>query len=138
MVLQTLEAPAVTTFRASDDYHPGQTGYYKGYQGDPTGAKGCSFPYCVYYQGTTAIIGEALAIKPSKDNYWSTNARQPGSFCDKPEGTQHCREPYSEMQSAISSYTTAQVALTPAHFGADLPQAESRGLVRRSLALGRC
>ena len=110
MVLQTLEVSEVTTFRASDDYHPGQTGYYKGYQGDPTGTKGCSFPYCVYYQGTTAIIGEALAIKPSKDNYWSTNARQRGSFCDKPAGTEHCREPYSEMQSAISSYTTAQVA----------------------------
>ena len=74
----------VTTFRASDDYHPGQTGYYPGYQGDPTGEKGCTFPYCVYYQGTSAIIGEALAIKPSKDNYWSSNGPdgngQRGSF----------------------------------------------------------
>ena len=27
MVMQTAEIPAVTTFRASDDYGPGQTGY---------------------------------------------------------------------------------------------------------------
>lgn len=70
-VLQTLEVPAVTTFRASDDYHPGQTGYY---DGPPAGSnprvatKGCTFPYCVYYQGTSAIIAYALDLKPSKDN----------------------------------------------------------------------
>jgi hypothetical protein len=37
---------------------------------------------------------------------WSTTARQPGSFCDRGG----CQEPYSEMQGAISAYTTAQVA----------------------------
>eukprot|EP01052_Picozoa_sp_SAG31_P072801 SAG31_NODE_31801_length_364_cov_0.573585_1_plen_106_part_10 len=82
-VLQTLEVPAVTTFRASDDYGPGQTGYYDvpPSGGNPrVASKGCTFPYCVYYQGTTAIIAYALDLKPSKDYYWSTTARQPGSF----------------------------------------------------------
>jgi hypothetical protein len=115
--MQSIEIPAVTTFRASDDYGPGQTGYYptqKNASIPPTdGSKGCTFPYCVYYQGTSAIIAHALDLKPSKDNYWST-ALQPGSAFNRhgphPTFLNDTHEPYNEMQSAISSYTTAQVA----------------------------
>ena len=54
----------------------GQTGYYptqKNASLPPTdGSDGCTFPYCVYYVGTTSIIADALALKPSKDNCMST------------------------------------------------------------------
>ena len=115
-ILQTIEIPSVTTFRASDDYGPGQTGYYptKRTGKPPTnGSTGCTFPYCVYYVGTTSIIAHALNLKPSKDNYWST-ALQRGSAFNRnpwqPTFLNDTHEPYNEMQSAISSYTTAMVA----------------------------
>jgi hypothetical protein len=76
MVLQTAEVPAVTTFRASDDYGPGQTGYYPTAKpGKPPtdGSTGCGFPYCVYYVGTTSILAYAMQLGPSKDNYVSCN-----------------------------------------------------------------
>ena len=70
MVLQTAEIPAVTTFRASDDYGPGQTGYYptqKNASLPPTdGSTGCGFPYCVYYVGTTSILAWGMDLGPSK------------------------------------------------------------------------
>lgn len=70
MVLQTAEIPAVTTFRASDDYGPGQTGYYptqKNVSLPPTdGSTGCGFPYCVYYVGTTSILAWGMDLGPSK------------------------------------------------------------------------
>ena len=81
MVLQTAEIPAVTTFRASDDYGPGQTGYYptaRPGKNATDGTHGCGFPYCVYYVGTTSILAHAMQLGPSKDNYWST-ALQGGS-----------------------------------------------------------
>ena len=60
----------MTTFRASDDYGPGQTGYYptqKNASLPPTdGSTGCGFPYCVYYVGTTSILAWALQLGPSK------------------------------------------------------------------------
>jgi hypothetical protein len=117
MVLQSIEIPAVTTFRASDDYHPGQTGYYPQQPNasvPPTdGSTGCTYPYCVYYVGTTSIIAHALQLKPSKDNYWST-ALQKGSAFNRngyqPTFLNDTHEPYNEMQGAISSYTGAMVA----------------------------
>ena len=114
-VLTTAEIPAVTTFRASDDYGPGQTGYYPTARpGKPPsdGSTGCTFPYCVYYVGTTSILAYALDLKPSKDNYWSTPL-QPGSAFNHqkyPSTLNDTHEPYNEMQSVISSYTTAMVA----------------------------
>ena len=71
MVLQTAEIPAVTTFRASDDYGPGQTGYYP-HANNPDGENGCGFPYCVYYVGTTSILAYAMQLKPSKVLYWNS------------------------------------------------------------------
>lgn len=62
-VLQSVEMPSVTSIRSSDDYGPGQMGDY------PTQKKNsspivhrdaCSFPYCVYYVGTSSIITHAL------------------------------------------------------------------------------
>ena len=57
----------------------------------------------------------ALDLKPSKDNYWSTPLQQGSAFAKrhnnwKPTMLNDTHEPYNEMQSAISSYTTAQVA----------------------------
>lgn len=94
---------------------PGQTGYYPTQKpGKPPtdGSTGCTFPYCVYYVGTTSILAYALDLKPSKDNYWSTPL-QPGSAFNHekyPSTLNDTHEPYNEMQGAISSYTTAMVA----------------------------
>lgn len=91
MLLQTLEIPAASQFRASDDYHPGQT-------------VGCRFPYCVYYIGTTSIMAHALGLAPSKDNFWSTDVQT-----DSPYGNKTI-EPYGEMQAAVLAYSTGPVA----------------------------
>ena len=63
MLLQSVELPAVSQFRASDDYGPGQSA-------------SCRFPYCVYDLGTSSILAWALGLAPSKDNFWTTP--QPG------------------------------------------------------------
>ena len=59
MLLQSVEVPTVSQFRASDDYGAGNDAQ-------------CGFPYCVYYVGTTSILAHAMQLGPSKDNYWST------------------------------------------------------------------
>eukprot|EP00051_Salpingoeca_urceolata_P017933 m.248958 g.248958 ORF g.248958 m.248958 type:complete len:817 (+) comp19081_c0_seq6:1182-3632(+) len=107
MVLTSAEIPAVTTFRASDDYHPGQTGYYPT-PDDPSGSLGCRFPYCVYYIGTTSILAHALDLGPSKDNMWTSEV-QPGNPYDGKK-VNSTREPYSEMQGAVSALSTGPVA----------------------------
>lgn len=43
-VMMAAELPAITQVRAGDDYGPGQTAT-------------CSFPYCVYYIGTSSLMG---------------------------------------------------------------------------------
>lgn len=68
-----------------------------------------------YYVGTSSILTYALDLRPSKDNYWSTPLQQGSAFAKqhnpwKPTMLNDTHEPYNEMQSAISSYTTAQVA----------------------------
>jgi hypothetical protein len=83
--------PALTQFRAGDDYGPGQT-------------KTCGFPYCVYYIGTTSLLGYALELAPSKDGFWSTEM-QPGSAF--PDAT----EPYAAMLAAVAAFSTAPVQL---------------------------
>ena len=50
-VLQSVELPAITNARASDDYHPGND---------------------QWNIGTSSILAYAVGIAPSKDNYWST------------------------------------------------------------------
>ena len=93
LVMMSSELPAITQFRAGDDYGPGQT-------------QGCSFPYCVYYIGTTSLLGWSLDIAPSKDGFWSAEL-QPGS----PFGRGNATEPYAAMEAAIAVYSTAPVQL---------------------------
>lgn len=88
MLLQSIEVPAGSQFRASDDYGPGQSA-------------GCGFPYCVYNIGTTSILAWALGLAPSKDNFWSTP--QPGGAYG------NHTEPFNAMQAAISAYSTGPV-----------------------------
>merc|ERR1719183_357082 len=82
-ILQSVEVPAVTNFRASDDYDPG-------------GGR------LNWILGLSSIVADALALAPSKDNYWSTRT-QPG----KDYGAE---EPYSELEAAIITYTAGPVA----------------------------
>ena len=90
-VMMAASLPALTQFRAGDDYGPGQT------------AK-CGFPYCVFYIGTTSLLGFALELAPSKDGFWSTEL-QPGSAFHS------ATEPYSAMLATIATYSTAPVQL---------------------------
>jgi len=111
MLMHTVKVPAVTQFRASDDYHPGQTGPWP--ETTAKGGQGCHFPFCVYYVGTTSLLGWALGVAPSKDNYWSV-ANESG---DPYRGA---TEPYSEMQSAISALSTGPVATSDKPGSADV------------------
>ena len=107
LVMMAAELPALTQFRAGDDYGPGQT-------------TKCSFPYCVYYIGTTSLLGWALDLAPSKDNFWSTTI-QPGS------AFHNATEPYPSMEAAIATYSTAPVQL-----------GDGVGFTNVSLALATC
>jgi len=91
MVMQTVEIPAVSQFRAGDDYGPGQS-------------TGCGFPYCVYNIGTSSIIAWALGLAPAKDDFWSTTDEGP----DSPYRNT-TTEPFNEMEAAIASYSTGPV-----------------------------
>lgn len=51
-VLQSLEIPAVTQIRASDDYHPGSNDWRP--------------------LGLTSMFVDALDLIPTKDNFWSS------------------------------------------------------------------
>ena len=88
MLLQSVEIPAVSQFRASDDYGPGQS-------------SGCGFPYCVYDIGTTSILAWALGLAPSKDNFWSTP--QPGGAYG------NSTEPFNALQASIAALSTGPV-----------------------------
>lgn len=91
--MMATELGSLSQFRAGDDYGPGQT-------------QSCGFPYCVYYIGTTSLLGWALDIAPSKDGFWSQEF-QPGS----PFGRGNATEPYASMEAAIAVYSTAPVQL---------------------------
>lgn len=109
LVTMAAELPSLTQFRAGDDYGPGQPA-------------GCSYPYCVYYIGTTSLLGWALALAPSKDIFWSTEF-QPGS----PFGHGNATEPYSAMEAAVAVFSTAPVML-----------ADGVGFTNVTLALATC
>ena len=93
LLMMAVELPALTQFRAGDDYGPGQTA-------------GCSYPYCVYYIGTTSLLGWALDVAPSKDGFWSSEV-QPGS----PFGRGNATEPYAAMEAAVAVLSTANVMI---------------------------
>lgn len=85
-ILQSVEIPAVTNARASGDYHPG---------GDQWKAI-----------GTTGIFAWAVAIAPSKDNYWSTDHQNGSAYSDHAT----IAEPYNRLQAAVSTLSKGPVA----------------------------
>mmetsp|Transcript_37428 Transcript_37428/g.117006 ORF Transcript_37428/g.117006 Transcript_37428/m.117006 type:complete len:541 (+) Transcript_37428:1079-2701(+) len=90
-VLQSLEIPAVTQARASDDYHPGKV-------------DDCEWPTCQWYQGHSALLLQAVGLAPSKDDFWTT-ADQPGNPKYKPTDV----ETHSEFLGAVAAYSTGPV-----------------------------
>jgi len=82
-ILQSLEIPAVTQARASTDYHPGAT---------------------QWNVGQTSIFAHAVGIAPTKDNYWSTSVQPGNPYKDNPT------EPYTRLQSAVSTLSSGPVA----------------------------
>jgi hypothetical protein len=83
-IMQSVEIPAVTNTRASDDYHPGND------QWQPL--------------GTSSIFAWALAIAPTKDNYWSTDVQTGSPYKDNPT------EPYNRLQAVVSTISKGPVA----------------------------
>jgi len=81
-ILASVEIPAVTQARASDDYQPGGDQWHQ--------------------LGTSAMFAYALGIAPSKDNYWSTSV-QPGN----PYG--NGTEPHNRLQAAVLTITKGPV-----------------------------
>ena len=85
-VLQSVEMPAVTQVRASDDHVPGAN--YNNMQ---------------WRIGYSSLLAWALAIAPFKDNYWSTT-QQPGSSCG------NSLEISPALQEAISVFSAGPVS----------------------------
>ena len=84
-IMQSVEIPSVTNARASQDYHPGMD------QWSPI--------------GTTGVFAWAVAIAPTKDNFWST---------DKQNGTSYpygkiASEPYNRLQAVVSTLSKGAV-----------------------------
>ena len=114
LLMMAVELPGITQFRAGDDYGPGQTA-------------GCSYPYCVYYIGTTSLLGWAIDVAPSKDGFWSAEV-QPGS----PFGRGNATEPYAAMEAAIAVLSTANVMVD------DGLDASGKAFTNISLVLATC
>lgn len=83
-VLQSVEIPAVTQARASNDY--GGNAYVQ------------------WNIGITSMFAYAVGLAASKDNYWSTQY-QPGN----PYGPSR-NEPFNRLQAAVSTFSTGPVA----------------------------
>merc|ERR1740117_1996578 len=83
--LQSVEIPAVTQIRASDDYVPGT-------RGTPGN----------WNIGGSSILAHALALAPFKDNYW-TNSSEPGGSCGD------ALEPGVALHSAVSTLSAGPV-----------------------------
>jgi len=93
-ILQSVELPAVTQARASGDYHPDND---------------------QWVMGLSSILAHALAIKPTKDNFWSTDKECCGKYG---EGTV---ERYNRLQAAVSTLSTGPVAPSDAINASDVP-----------------
>ena len=57
----------------------------------------------MYYLGTTSLLGWALGLAPSKDNFWSSAHQDGNAFNDE------TYERFSEMQGVVASYSTGPV-----------------------------
>ena len=84
-LLASIELPAVTTTRASEDYHPGND------QWEPL--------------GTTAMFAYAIGLAPSKDSYWTTPV-QPGNHW-----SDDTTETRNRLESAVLTLTKGPVAI---------------------------
>ena len=85
-IMQSVEIPAVTNARASGDYHAGSD------QWQPL--------------GTTGIFAWAVAIAPTKDNYWSTDVQIGTAYHDFAT----IKEPYNRLQAVVSTISKGPVA----------------------------
>ena len=125
--LQAASLASVSKIRVGDDYGPGQTDgclyprvkilcrtlFRIERAALHSYGSGGSFPlralrlsadrYCVYYIGTSSLFAWSLGMAPVKDTWWSTE-NQPNS------PWKGAKEPYSEMLSAVATYSTATVA----------------------------
>lgn len=81
-LLQSLEVPAVTQTRASDDYTAGNS---------------------QWMIGDTSILDNALGLAPFKDNFF-TNSTQPRGGCHT-----IFQEPYPLLQAVVATYSTGPV-----------------------------
>eukprot|EP01006_Ploeotia_vitrea_P025487 TRINITY_DN58345_c0_g2_i1.p1 TRINITY_DN58345_c0_g2~~TRINITY_DN58345_c0_g2_i1.p1 ORF type:complete len:748 (-),score=61.40 TRINITY_DN58345_c0_g2_i1:94-2337(-) len=81
-ILQSVEIPAVTQARASQDYAQGRSDQWQ--------------------IGESSLFSWAVAIAPTKDNYWS--------ITHEPGNRWHTTEPFPALQSAVSSLSHGPVA----------------------------
>lgn len=101
-MMQSVEIQAVTQARASGDYHPGSD------QWRPL--------------GLSSIFAHAIAIKPTKDNFWST-AGEKGRYGND-------IEKYNRLHAAVSTFSTGPVAPSDKIGGSDA------ALIMRSCTTG--
>jgi len=83
-ILQSLEIPAVTQARVSDDYIPGNQNWRA--------------------VGITSMFVDALEIRPSKDSFWSNTTEQVNPRFHS------THEPEGELHAIISSWSKGPVA----------------------------
>jgi hypothetical protein len=114
--MQAIELPSVTNARASFDYHPDNSSWYDGAP---------QFPGNQWKPlGTTGIFAWAVAIAPTKDNFWSTDHQAGTSYADHLT----IREHYNRLQSAVSTLSKGPVAVSD-----KIGQSDSK-LIMRSCA----
>jgi len=97
-ILQSVEIPAVTQARASDDYGGGRD------QWKPL--------------GTTSMFAWALGIAPSKDSFWST---QNLAHADRGGYKGNIGEPYNRLQSAVLTMSRGPVTTSDENGKSDVP-----------------
>jgi len=85
-ILQSLEIPAVTQARATNDYKPN---------------KDHGMNYEQWRLGITSMFADAVGIAPFKDSFWTTS--------DQPHNHYKSREPYPALQALVSSLTAGPV-----------------------------
>ena len=108
--MQSLEISSVTNARASGDYHPGNDQWL------PLGPNPIPNPGLKSVRnpnpnpkgplGTTGIFAWAVAIGPTKDNFWSTPIQSGSSYSDH----NTIKESYGRLQSAVSTLSKGPVA----------------------------
>ena len=93
MALQSVELPAVTQIRVSDDYVPGS--YWTHEDSAPQ----------QWRIGGSSILADALSLSAFKDNFW-TNSSEPGGSVFPPE---LAVEPAAARESAVATLSAGPV-----------------------------